>query len=112
MGFAHKLRQDVTHWPISGSDGYGGFTFGTPELLSGRWEDKGELFINLDNEEVLSNAIIYLDTDVNVGDYFALGDYTVTADPTTLGPRVAFRSRNYGKVTDLAAVLALRKVWL
>lgn len=104
------LKQDVTHWPIAGSDGYGGFTFGTPVLLKGRFEEKNELFINGENEEEVSRAVIYLNTDVSVDDYFALGDHTATADPTTLAD--THRARQYGKVTDLRGLNALRKVWL
>jgi len=109
-GLARKLKQDVTRWPLTGSDGFGGFTFGSPVKFKGRWEDKAELFLNLDNEEEVSNAICYLAGDITVGDYFALGDHTATAVPTTLD--VAFRSRNYGKSTDLRGLNALRKVWL
>ena len=110
MNFARNLKQDVTRWPITGSDGFGGFTFGEPVCIKGRWEDRSELFLNLDNEEEVSNAIIYLNTDIEVGDYFALGDYTATNDPGTLD--VAFRSRNKNKITDLRGLNALRKVWL
>lgn len=107
---SRHLRQDVTHWPMAGSDGYGGFTFDAPALLKGRWEDKAVLFLTLENEEVVSNAIIYLADDIAVGDYFGLGDLTATSDPTTL--EGTYRSRQYHKSTDLRALQALRKVFL
>ena len=107
--FARHLNQDVTHWGIAGTDGYGGFTFDTPVLFKGRWEEKQELFINQDAEEKLSNAICYLNDDVSVGDYVALGDQSLINDPTTI---TAFRIQNYGKITDLSALKALRKLWL
>lgn len=104
------LREDVTHWPVIGSNGYGGFTFDPPVKLKGRWEDKAVLFRTLDNEEEVSNAILYLADDVAVGDYFGQGDLTATADPTDLS--TTFRARGYNKVTDLRALQALRKVFL
>lgn len=107
---SRHLKQDVTHWPVTGSNGYGGFTFGAPVKLKGRWEDKAVIFRTLENEEVVSNAIIYLGVDIDVGDYFGLGDLTATADPTTLD--TTFRSRNYHKSTNLRALEALRKVFL
>lgn len=111
MGLGTRnLNQDVTHWPVSGSDGYGGFTFGTVALLRARWEERSELFIDFDLEEVASKAIAYIPIDVTNGDYMALGDHTTTADPTTLP--AASRVRNFGKVTDLAGLDVLRKVWL
>ena len=110
MGILANLNQDVTHWPVTGNDGYGGFTFGTPVKLDGRWEEKAELFITPDNEEVHSKVVAYLDTDIANGDYLAEGDQTATADPGTLND--AFRVRNYGKVTDLRNLNSLRKAWL
>lgn len=110
MSLARRLNQEITHWPVTDSDGYGGFVFGTPVCLEGRWEEKNELFVTPDLEEVASMAIAYLEDDIAVGDYLALGDLTATADPTTLDD--AHRIRNYGKVTDLRAILALRKAWM
>ncbi len=109
MSFARHLNQDVTHWPVTGTNGYGGFTFAVPVLLQGRWEEKQELFINQDAEEVLSQAICYLDTDISPGDFVALGNQIDEADPTSIS---GFRVRGYGKSTDLKALVALRKLWL
>ena len=106
-----RLNQEVTHWPLTGSDAYGGFTFGEPQLLSGRWEEKQELFITPDNEEVLSMSICYLMDDIDTGDFLAEGDHTTVLDPGTLHG-TAYRVRNYSKVTDLRALNALRKAWL
>jgi hypothetical protein len=106
-----NLREDVTHWPVTGSDGYGGFTFGTPIKLKGRWEEKQELFLTLDNEEEVSKAIVYLNADVAEGDYLGQGDQTTEADPTA-STADAHRLRQYDKVTDLRALNALRKAWL
>ena len=111
MSFARNLKQDVTHWPVTGSDGYGGFTFGTPVKLLGRWEEKTELFITPDNEEAHSRVVAYLNTDVSVGDFVGLGDLTATPDPGTLNGS-AYRIRNYGKTTDLRNLNILRKLWL
>ena len=110
MSLSRKLNQDVTHWPITGSDGYGGFTFGDPDLLQGRWEDRTELFINADNETVQSRAVVYLLHDVANGDFLSQGDQRTVPNPGTLSG--AYRIRNYGKVTDLRAVQSLRKAWL
>ena len=106
-----NLRENVTHWPVTGSDGYGGFTFGTPALLKGRWEDRNELFTNDDLEDEVSKAIVYLNSDVAAGDYIGQGDQTAETDPTA-STADAHRIRQYGKVTDLRALNALRKVWV
>lgn len=107
---SRMLKEDITRWPVSGSNGYGGFTFDTPIKVKARWEDRAVLFRTLDNEEEVSNAVVYMAEDIVVGDYFAKGDQTATADPTTLD--IAFRSRNYHRTTDLRNLHALRKVFL
>lgn len=107
---ARNLRQEVTHWPVTGSDGYGGFTFGTPVTLDARWETRREVITNFDLEEVISKAIVYLDEDINEGDYLALGDYTSEADPTEVAG--AYRVQQFGSVTDLRNVRSLQKAWL
>ncbi len=107
---SRNLNQDVTHWPNTGSDGYGGFTFGTPVKVDGRWEDKAVLFVGPNNEEEVSEAVVLLVTDINVGDYLGEGDLTATADPTTIaGP---YRIRQRQKVTDLRNLEALRTAFL
>lgn len=110
MNLSRNMNQDVTHWPVSGSDGYGGFTFGTPVKLAGRWEDRNELFLSTNAEEVVSRAVVYLATDLTIGDFLALGDHTSVSNPGTLTS--AYRIRGYAKVTDLRAVESLRKAWL
>ena len=103
------LREDVTHWPLTGSDGYGGFTYGTPVKVKGRWEEKAVLFINDDQEEKVSEAIVFLETDIAVGDYLGQGNFVATPDPTTIvGPK---RIRQRQKTTDLRNLLAIRKAF-
>jgi len=105
-----NLREDVTHWPLTGTDGYGGFTYATPVKLKARWEDRAVLFVNANNEEVVSQAIVYLGVDISEGDYLGQGDLTATSDPTTLSGTYRIRQRH--KTTDLRNLLALRKAFL
>lgn len=104
-----NLKQHLTHWEVT-SDGYGGFTFGTPTTYLCRWEDKNVLFTNELGEEVVSSAVVLLDTSLSVGDYVALGDNTGVSDPTTLSD--AHRIRQKNRVTDLRNVTSLHKVFL
>lgn len=114
MNLARNMHQDVTHWPVTGSDGFGGFTFGAPILMKGRWEEKQELFLDANSEEAISKGIVYLITDVDVGDWLALGDYvtipTPIINPSTLDNAYRIRQRN--KSTNLRNTEALRKVYL
>jgi len=114
MNIIRNLNHNITHWPVTGSDGFGGSTFGPPELLKGRWQDVVELYRNAANEEVASNAVVYLLTDIDLGDYLALGDYTNTASPVTLNASgtIARVAEMQHRTTDLKALQALRKVFL
>ncbi len=112
MGFERNLRDDVTHWPVTGSDGFGGFTYGNPVLLPGRWEDQSIQFVTDNMEEAISTAIVYLNTDVDVGDYLGFGDHATVpiANPTSL--TTAHRIRQRHRTTDLRRMQSLRKVFL
>ena len=114
MNITRNLKHDITHWRVTGSDGFGGSTFAAPVLLKGRWEDKVEQYRNRLNEEVVSHTIVYLLTDVETEDYLALGDYTTTADPSTLNSSatVARTVEQQHRSTDLRNLVALRKVFL
>ncbi len=113
MSLTQKLNHDITHWPVTGTDGFGGFGFGAPVELKGRWEDKSELFLDDNNEEVVSQAIAYFDVDLDLGDFLALGLHALIADPTTLtGTSRAYRIRQFNKITDLRNLNALRKAYL
>lgn len=110
MSLERLMQDDVTHWPITGSDGFGGFTFGTVVKFKARWEDKNELFIDLNGEQVTSRAVVYIPDEVPVGDYLALGDKTAVSDPTTIdGP---FRVRAYQRSTDLSGLRSIMRAIL
>ena len=105
-----NLNAAVTHWPVTGSNGFGGFTFGTPVKLDGRWQDKQQLFRDSNGEESVSNAVVFVSADTAIGDYLAEGDLTATADPTTLAG--TYRIRQYAKTSDLRNLDVLRKAIL
>lgn len=114
MNLKRNMHHDITHWPVTGSDGFGGFVFGSPVLYKGRWEDKVEIFLDTNGEEVVSQAIVYMADDTDVGDWIVLGDQVTIpiADPTTLEDPPAFRIRQRNRTTDLRNMSALRKVFL
>jgi hypothetical protein len=103
-----NLHQDLTYWTVS-ADGFGGYSFGVPKTLKGRWEDKSELFTSGYGKEMVSKAIVYLDTDVTLDGYLMLGTTTV-ADPTTLPG--AYQVAAFRKVPNLGAVRFERKAYL
>jgi hypothetical protein len=108
MGQIRNLRADVTHW-VSTPDGYGGYTFAAPAALKGRWEDKTELFRNPAGEEDVSEAIVYISSDVAVADYLFEGVSTA-ADPTLVAE--ARQIKQFHKTPNLRHLSHDRKAFL
>ena len=110
----HALNQTAVWWSGATNDGYGGRTFATMTEITVRWEDKPELFRNALGVEVTSQAVVYLDRDVTVGDYLMLGTVAVLASgadqPHDLP--TSFAVKAFAKSPDLAAARFVRKAWL
>lgn len=106
---SRHLLQDATFWSRTGSDGYGGYTFSSPVALKVRWEDKRELFTSLGGEEQVSQAIVYSEQDMAVGDYLFLGTSTAD-DPTLLSG--SYQVKAFGKTTNLRNIELIRKATL
>jgi len=110
MSFIDRLfSQTITYWGSPSTSGWGGKTFDTPITLSGRWEDKQELFIDPMGNEVRSLAVVYVDQDVDLGGYLYLGTST-ESDPETVSE--AREIRSFAKVPSIDGETYLRKVWL
>lgn len=81
MNFASFFKQDVTHWAISGKNGYGKPSFASPVNLKGRVQEQKTITRSaIGAKEIVFGSSIYLSTSVSVGDYLAEGKYT-GADP-------------------------------
>jgi hypothetical protein len=106
---SRNLKQTITHW-VATPDGFGGFAFATPVTQKGRWEDRQIQFREPSGNELTSTAIVYLTSDVAVGDYLCLGDQTLTADPTTLA--AAARIQQFNSIPDLRALQNQRKAFM
>lgn len=100
------LNQQATTWRAS-PNGYGGDAFSVPLLVLCRWQNRQEIFrSNIDQREIVSQAVVYVDTDLDVGDYLCLGDQTLVADPSVL--KGAFKIQRFDVVTDLRSVSSVR----
>lgn len=83
------LKDTATYWPVI-TDGYGGFEFGAPVAISCRWEEVQEEFITPEGREEVSDAVVYVDRDLEVGGYLAQGDYSASTSTTTTGEEPSF----------------------
>jgi len=94
---ASHYIQEATYWAIT-PNGTGGFTFSSPVKVRTRMEQRQEIFRNAKGDEVLSQAIFYVDADVPLQAYIALGDQLLVADPTTI---TSYRVQNFMKTPTL-----------
>lgn len=110
MGITDRnLIQDATLWVTTGSNGYGGYDFNTPQAIKVRWLTKRKLFINFGGEEETSNSEVYCAVDMAVGDYLYLGTSTET-DPTSISG--AFQVKAFEKIPSLRNLEILRSALL
>jgi len=65
--------QPAVYWGGNVKDGYGGETFSIIKQINCRWEDKMEIVVNKDAEQVTSKAKILVMDDLNLGGWLWLG---------------------------------------
>lgn len=103
-----KFPQLITYWAATPS-GDGGFTFSAPISLKGLWEDKQELVADATGNQIVSQAIVYLNTEVAINGYLFLGT-SIATDPTTVTK--AWQIKNYGETPNVRGTEVLRKAVL
>ena len=110
MNYEGMLKQKATWWSVS-PDGFGGDTFGSPVLLDCRWENRQEVFIGqIDRKELISNAVVFINQDIAVGDYLVEGDQIAQVDPSEL-PN-SFKVQRFDSVPDLRNLQKVRRAVL
>ena len=103
------LNQVVTYWSNSGVDEYGQPTFGAPQTIKVRWEDRADQTINPDGTTGVSAARLFLAQDVAIGDFFFNGISSAT-NPRSVA--TAHRVMSFRKIPDLSGKVFERKAYL
>lgn len=110
-----NLIQTVVYWGNPTPDGYGSFTFDSPVEISGRWENRTELFTDRTGMESKSLAVVYLGQDIDIGGWLFLGGLSDIDSGLTDTPHLVPDSREirgFKKIPSLDAEIFLRKAWL
>jgi hypothetical protein len=55
-----NCTQTAVYWGNPVNDGYGGFTYDVPVEIDCRWEDKNEIFVASDGDEVVAKSVVYV----------------------------------------------------
>lgn len=107
-----KLNQEATYWGTPVMDGYGSRTFADPIPVKCRWEDRTGLTIQKNGEDINSRAVVYLDQNVELGGYLALGDYYTTPIPDPQDIATAYMVQDFKAITSVDGKTLLRKAIL
>ena len=71
---SRMLNQTAVYWAVTGKDRYNAKTFAEPTEIACRWEEKQTKILNSEKEEVLSSAIIYIQSNLTIGGFLYLGE--------------------------------------
>ena len=115
FAFTHRFTDTAVYWGNPTTDGYGGRTFDDPIEVPCRWQQTQELFIDTSGKEVRSQAVCYVDRDLDLGGFLYLGTLASLSSAEEGSPYEvanAFEIRSLNKTHDLAGGRYLRKVWL
>ena len=115
-------NQKCVYWPpesteSASADAYD--DYGKPKVslqpveIDCRWSDKVEKFINAAGDDVMSNAIVLVTQDIEVGGILMLGEITDIVDEQVIknNPNT-WEIRRFDKTPDIDATEVLGKVFL
>ncbi len=101
--------QKATYWKTPTPDGFGGFSYGIPEVISVRWEERQTEFFTPTGELRQSRAVIFVESELDLGAILLLGERTDT-DPSTLDD--AWKIKQCITISDLRNADNERRVFL
>jgi hypothetical protein len=104
-----NMPHDITYWDPNGHDRYGKTLFQAPVHLKGRWEDRTEVVMGKNSQDVTSRSRVYLVQDVDLDGFLFYG-ISNDADPTILDG--AFEIQMTGKQSDLRDLKQLSVAYL
>ena len=106
----NAYRQTITVWVSGGArDRFGRVSAMPPREIKGRWEQRGDLFIDAEGNQVVSAAVVYVKEPFATGDYVFLGSSAET-DPKMIGS--AFIIRAVSRTPSLSGREEIIKLWL
>lgn len=115
MDISKYLKQTAVLWTIDSANGYGELAFYTPEEISVRWEERNEVFVSVDGNNLTSKAVIHTNQDIVPNSYMYLGELDDLTTEEQANPKLvsdAYAVKAFRKVPDLKGTTYLRKAYL
>jgi hypothetical protein len=99
----------ATAWAVS-PDGQGGDLVGLPIPIKCRWEDRNEEFADpRTGEQQISNAVVYVDRTLKVGDWLYNG---ASDEPLPQSLDRAYKIKRFDNTPNLRNLKVIRKAYL
>lgn len=121
MSIISRMRkQTAVYWALEGAesggndfDDFGQPLLTTPIEIKCRWEAKTVEFIDAKGTRQLSNAVVYVDQDVDVGGVLMLGELTdIVNEDTPKENDDAWEIRRFDDLPNLKATEFLKTAYL
>lgn len=104
MSLIKKMRKQwATWWTVGPVDEFGVKSFGEPVTIKCRWEDRAGEFVDARGFAINSNATVYVDRPMKIGDKLKLGAADSNTAPNPLEDREAFEIQAFEAVPNLKA---------
>lgn len=107
MSYQSLRTESATYYAPGAPDGFGGFTYVSPESLKVRWQDQQETQIDSDGKEFISQAIVYANKTLNKNGWLYRG---VSASATP--PADSYRIRIIQRSQNPSGSIVIHKVVL
>ena len=108
------LAQTATLWSATGTNAFdnSALTYGPPTIIKSRWEQMSELSVDFEasadiNTESFSTRI-YVDRDIEIEDYIALGEHI--GEPQT--NEEAHKVKEFSKLSDIRLLRTTRIAYI
>lgn len=104
MSIIKKMRkQFATWWPLGPVDEFGAKSFGEPVTIKCRWVDQAGEFVDARGFSINSNATVYVDRKMKIGDKLKQGAADSETPLSPLEDRLAFEIQAFEVVPNLKA---------
>jgi len=78
----NRFTELATYWTQGSLDRYGNPTWNGPNTTKVRWEDRSELFISTDGKRETSRSRVYMEPNLDIGDYITRGENSDSESPS------------------------------
>ena len=112
---AGLLNQTAVWWQATDNDGDGGRVFADGVEINVRWEHEHERFVDDQEREIVSRAVVFVDRDIDAEDYLYLGTLDVLTSGATNNPYAmggAYEVRSFEKTPSIDGQRFVRRALL